>query len=63
VQLEGDAEKQLQKAFVQKRKHEEVLQQIEAVKSFIQNKNSVVFGEQANNLLAQLETYKMVSQN
>lgn len=39
------------------------MQQIEAVREFVKNKKSVVFGEQENNLLAQIESYNMVKQN
>ena len=61
VQLEGEAEVKLLKGFAQKRTHEQIMQKIDAVNSFASNKNSVIFGEQGNNLLAQVETYNMVN--
>lgn len=61
VELEGQAEAKLQKSFAAKRAHEEILRKIDAVSSFAENKSSVVFGDQGNNLLAQVESYKMVN--
>lgn len=60
VRLEGQAEARLQKGFAAKRTHEEILKKIDAVNSFANNKNSVIFGDQGNNLLAQIESYNMV---
>jgi len=60
VQLEGQAEKELQKGFAQKRTHDEIMRKIDAIDSFASNKNSVIFGEQGGNLMAQVESYKMV---
>jgi len=61
VRLEGEAEKQLLKGFAQKRTHDEIMRKIDAVDAFAQNNKSVIFGEQGNNLMAQVETYKMVN--
>ena len=61
VQLEGEAEKQLLKGFAQKRQHDEIMRKIDAVDAFAKNNNSVIFGEQGNNLMAQVETYNMVN--
>jgi hypothetical protein len=36
-----------------------MLAKIEALDSFSQNTNSVIFGEQQSNLMAQVESYKM----
>ena len=49
VQLEGQAEKELQKGFAQKRTHDEIMRKIDAIDSFAQNRNSVIFGEQGGN--------------
>ena len=61
VKLEGQAEAKLQKGFQSKRQHDEIMKQIQAVNSFASNKSSVVFGDQGSNLMAQVESYKMVS--
>jgi hypothetical protein len=42
----------LLKGFAQKRTHEQIMAKIDAINSFASNKNSVVFGEQGNNLMA-----------
>lgn len=60
VKLEGNAESKLQKAFAAKRVHDEIMQKIDAVNAFAHNSQSVIFGDQKNNLLAQVETYNMV---
>lgn len=60
VKLEGQAQSKLQKAFAAKRQHEQIMQQIDAVHSFANNNKSVIFGDQKDNLLAQLESYNMV---
>jgi hypothetical protein len=39
------------------------MRKIDAVDAFSQNKNSVIFGEQGNNLMAQVETYNMVNKH
>ena len=62
VELEGKAESKLQRAFALKRTHEEMMRQVDAVDSLASNKQTVVFGDQGNNLMAQVETYKMVQQ-
>jgi hypothetical protein len=45
VRLEGQAEAKLQKGFASKRTHEQILKKIDAVNSFANNKNSVIFGD------------------
>ena len=45
VKLEGQAEKELQKGFAQKRQHDQIMEKINAIETFASNKNSVVFGE------------------
>ena len=52
VALEGEAEKQLLRGFAQKRTHDEIMRKVDAVDAFANNRNSVIFGEQGNNLLA-----------
>jgi hypothetical protein len=37
------------------------MHKIDAVASFANNNKSVVFGDQGNNLLAQIESYNMVN--
>jgi len=36
------------------------MRKIDAIDSFASNKNSVIFGEQGGNLMAQVESYKMI---
>lgn len=63
VQLEGSAEAKLQKGFAAKRQHEEIMRKIDAVNAFANNNKSVIFGDQGNNLMAQIESYNMVNSN
>jgi len=37
------------------------MRKIDAVDAFASNSKTVIFGEQSNNLMAQVETYKMVN--
>ena len=59
VTAEGDAEKKLQKTFAQRREHEQIMGQVASVEALSKNRNTVIFGQQNNNLLAQLETFNM----
>lgn len=59
VKLEGEAEQKLQKGFAQKRTHEQMMAKINAIGTLGANKNSVIFGDQGGNLLAQIESFKM----
>ena len=43
---------QLLKGFASKRQHEEIMSQVDALEAFSRNRNSVVFGDQKNNLMA-----------
>lgn len=52
IELEGKAEKDLQKGYAKKRAHEQIMEKIKAVESFTSNKNSVISGDQSGNLLA-----------
>jgi len=61
VTLEGEAEAKMLKGFAQRRIHEQLMSKMDAVNTFSKNKNSVIFGTQSNNLLAQVETYNMVN--
>ena len=61
VTLEGEAEQKMLRGFAQKRVHEQLMSKLDSVNEFSQNKNSVVFGTQSNNLLAQIETFNMVN--
>jgi len=36
------------------------MRKIDAIDSFASNKNPVIFGEQGGNLMAQVESYKMI---
>lgn len=61
VQLEGQAEAKLQKGFASKRQHDEIMRKIDAVNAFANNNKSVIFGNQGDNLMAQIESYNMVN--
>lgn len=57
--LEGEAEKKMLSGFAQRRVHEQLMQRMDAVDKFAQNKKSVIFGDQGQNLLAQVESFNM----
>ena len=51
----------LLKGFAQKRTHEQIMAKIDAIQTLAGNKNSIIFGDQGNNLMAQVETYNMIN--
>lgn len=60
VQLKGQAERLLEKGFEKRRKHEQLMAKQESLGRLASNQNSVVFGNQEQNLLAQVVTSGLV---
>ena len=60
ISLEGEAESKMVKAMKRKRKHTQILSRLDAMGDLTQNKDLVVFGDQGDNLMASLASYKMV---
>lgn len=44
----------------QKRKHLQIMNRVEAMEKLASNKKTVIYGEQGNNLLANIEIFKTV---
>ena len=57
VELMGTAESVLAKSFKQRREHDQLMAKIDSVKAATQNKNSVIFGDQQKNLMAQVVAF------
>ncbi len=60
IQLEGQIEEKKLEGSKKKRKHMQIMQRLQAVESLSQNKDAVIYGEQGNNLLANIASFKMV---
>lgn len=58
--MEGEAELKQMKGMKKKRKHLQVMERLNAINSLSNNKDLVVFGDQGNNLMANIESFKMV---
>lgn len=58
--MEGEAESRMLKGMKRKRKHLQVMARLNSLDSVTRNKNVVIYGEQGNNLMASLESFKMV---
>jgi hypothetical protein len=43
-----------------KRKHLQIMQRLEAMQGMAVNDKTIIYGEQGNNLMANIETFKMV---
>ena len=61
--MEGEAEAKQMKNMKKKRKHLQIMARLNSLDSLTQNKKLVVFGDQGNNLMANLESFKMVYNN
>jgi hypothetical protein len=46
-----------------KRKHLQIMSRLDAGESLANNQKAVIYGEQGNNLIANIETFKMVFGN
>jgi len=60
IALEGEAEMKMMKAMKRKRKHKQIMERLNAMNTLTNNKDMVVFGEQPDNLMANLASFKMV---
>lgn len=43
-----------------KRKHQQIMKRLDAANGLAGNQQAVIYGEQGNNLIANIETFKMV---
>lgn len=60
ISLEGEAESKMLKGMKRKRKHLQVMERLQSLASLASNKDLVLFGEQNSNLMAAIESFKMV---
>jgi hypothetical protein len=58
--MEGEAQQKQMKSMKRKRKHQQVMERLNAMGSLALNNQVVMFGEQGNNLMANIESFKMV---
>lgn len=60
ITIEGQMEQALMKGSKKKRKHQQIMQRLEAMQGMSNNDKTIIYGEQGNNLIANIETFKMV---
>ena len=60
ISIEGQIEQALMKGSKKKRKHLQIMGRLDAASSLAGNRQTVIYGEQGNNLIANIETFKMV---
>ena len=60
IQLEGQIEEKNLLGSKKKRKHLQIMERLSAVENLSNNKQAVIYGEQGSNLLANIESFKMV---
>jgi hypothetical protein len=60
INLEGEIESRMLKGSKKKRKHQQIMERLNAMENLSNKKKMVIYGEQGNNLLANLEAFKMV---
>jgi hypothetical protein len=60
ITIEGQIEQALMKGSKKKRKHLQIMGRLEAMQGLASNDNAIIYGEQGNNLIANIETFKMV---
>ena len=60
ITIEGQIEQALMKGSKKKRKHLQIMGRLDAMQGLASNNNAIIYGEQGNNLIANIETFKMV---
>lgn len=60
ISIEGQMEQSLMKGSKKKRKHLQIMSRLGAGSGLANNSNAIIYGEQGNNLIANIETFKMV---
>jgi len=60
IAIEGQMEQGLMKGSKKKRKHLQIMSRLSAGSSLASNSNTIIYGEQGNNLAANIETFKLV---
>lgn len=60
ITIEGTIEQALMKGSKKKRKHMQIMSRLSAMSGLASNNKAIIYGEQGNNLIANIETFKMV---
>ena len=60
IQTEGKAQEKQMKAMRRKRKHTQIMERLNSMDSLSSNRKMVLFGEQGTNLMANIESFKLV---
>jgi len=60
ITIEGSIEQALMKGSKKKRKHMQIMSRLDAMSGLANNNRAIIYGDQGNNLMANIEAYKMV---
>ncbi len=60
ITIEGSIEQALMKGSKKKRKHVQIMSRLDAMQGLASNNKAIIYGEQGGNLIANIETFKMV---
>jgi len=63
IALDGEAEKILKETYVKKREHLQRLEKIKSVAALSGNSKVAIFGDQKDNLMAQVQSFKMIDKS
>lgn len=60
ISIEGQMEQALMKGSKKKRKHMQIMSRLSAMEGLASNKQAIIYGAQGDNLIANIETFKMI---
>jgi hypothetical protein len=60
IELEGEIESRMLKGAKKKRKHQQIMERLGAMENLAQKRKMVIYGDQGNNLMANLEAIRLL---
>ena len=60
ITIEGGIEQALMKGSKKKRKHLQIMSRLNAMQGLASNTKTIIYGDHGNNLMANIETYRLV---
>lgn len=60
IELEGQIEERMLKGAKKVRKHQQIMERLGAMQNLAQKRKMVIYGEQGNNLMANIEAIKLI---
>jgi regulator of protease activity HflC (stomatin/prohibitin superfamily) len=63
INIEGEIEKRMLNGSKKKRKHLQIMERLNAMETLSHNRNMIIYGEQGNNLAANLEAFRLIERS